>query len=137
MALYSTTIHTTGGRDGHAESSDGNLKVNLALPKELGGSGKGTNPEQLFGAGYAACFEGAMRFLARQDKIPVTDIRIDATVSLLQGNPGFVLQVELAVTTTGLSQADAEKLVHRAHEVCPYSNATRNNIDVNLKVTAA
>lgn len=136
MPLYQTTVRTTGGRDGHAESTDGKLKVDLALPKELGGSGKGTNPEQLFGAGYAACFEGAIRFIARQEKIPLTDARVDATVSLLQGNPGFVLQVALAITTTGLSQTDAEQLVEKAHAVCPYSNATRNNIDVTLTTSA-
>lgn len=135
-AKYETTVRTVGGRNGHAESTDGRLKVDLAMPKELGGNGDGTNPEQLFAAGYAACFEGAMRFVARSENVPVGEVRVDATVGLLMGDGPFKLQVALAVQTTGLDQPAAEALVQKAHAVCPYSNATRGNIDVDLNVTA-
>ncbi|TPN47835.1 MULTISPECIES: organic hydroperoxide resistance protein [unclassified Mesorhizobium] len=137
MALYTTRAHVTGGRAGHGETSDGLLKVDLAMPKELGGPGGATNPEQLFAVGYAACFESAVRFIARKQKLPLEDAAITSTVSLLPNGEGFKLGVALAVETKGLDQAAAEALVSEAHNVCPYSNAIRGNIDVALSVKAA
>ncbi|MCA0034898.1 organic hydroperoxide resistance protein [Mesorhizobium sp. B263B2A] len=137
MALYTTHAHVTGGRAGHGETSDGLLKVDLAMPKELGGPGGATNPEQLFAVGYAACFESAVRFIARKQKLPLEDAAITSTVSLLPNGEGFKLGVALAVETKGLDQAAAEALVSEAHNVCPYSNAIRGNIDVALSVRAA
>ncbi|ESY67029.1 organic hydroperoxide resistance protein [Mesorhizobium opportunistum] len=137
MALYTTQAHVTGGRAGHGETSDGLLKVDLAMPKELGGPGGATNPEQLFAVGYAACFESAVRFIARKQKLPLEDAAITSTVSLLPNGEGFKLGVALAVETKGLDQAAAEALVSEAHNVCPYSNAIRGNIDVALSVRAA
>lgn len=137
MALYTANVHVTGGREGHAESSDGLLKVDLRLPKELGGAGGATNPEQLFAAGYGACFEGALGLVARQEKAPIQDVAFDVAVSL---NPkdggGFLLSVVMDISIGGVDQATAEALVAKAHQVCPYSNATRGNIDVQLNVTA-
>ncbi|MBZ9737770.1 MULTISPECIES: organic hydroperoxide resistance protein [unclassified Mesorhizobium] len=137
MALYTTQAHVTGGRAGHGETSDGLLKVDLAMPKELGGPGGATNPEQLFAIGYAACFESAVRFVARKQKLPLQDAAITSTVSLLPDGEGFKLGVALAVETKGLDQAAAEALVSAAHQVCPYSNAIRGNIEVALSVKAA
>ncbi|ESY78388.1 Organic hydroperoxide resistance protein ohrA [Mesorhizobium sp. LNHC221B00] len=137
MALYTTQAHVTGGRAGHGETSDGLLKVDLAMPKELGGPGGATNPEQLFAVGYAACFESAVRFIARKQKLPLEDAAITSTVSLLPNGEGFKLGVALAVETKGLDQAAAEALVSEAHNVCPYSNAIKGNIDVALSVKAA
>lgn len=137
MALYTTQAHVTGGRAGHGETSDGLLKVDLAMPKELGGPGGATNPEQLFAIGYAACFESAVRFIARKQKLPLTDAGVTSTVSLLPNGEGFKLGVALAVETKGLDQAAAEALVSAAHQVCPYSNASRGNIEVELSVKAA
>lgn len=137
MALYTTRAHVTGGRAGHGETSDGLLKVDLAMPKELGGPGGATNPEQLFAIGYAACFESAVRFIARKQKLPLTDAGVTSTVSLLPNGEGFKLGVALAVETKGLDQAAAEALVSAAHQVCPYSNAIRGNIEVELSVKAA
>jgi Ohr subfamily peroxiredoxin len=137
MALYTTQAHVTGGRAGHGETSDGLLKVDLAMPKELGGPGGATNPEQLFAIGYAACFESAVRFIARKQKLPLTDAGVTSTVSLLPNGEGFKLGVALAVETKGLDQAAAEALVSAAHQVCPYSNAIRGNIEVELSVKAA
>ncbi|MCA0050533.1 organic hydroperoxide resistance protein [Mesorhizobium sp. B283B1A] len=137
MALYTTRAHVTGGRAGHGETSDGLLKVDLAMPKELGGPGGATNPEQLFAVGYAACFESAVRFIARKQKLPLEDAAITSSVSLLPNGEGFKLGVALAVETKGLDQAAAEALVSEAHNVCPYSNAIRGNIDVALSVRAA
>ena len=137
MALYTTQAHVTGGRAGHGETSDGLLKVDLTLPKELGGPGGATNPEQLFAIGYAACFESAIRFVARKQKLPLTDAGVSSTVSLLPHGEGFKLGVALAAETKGLDQAAAEALVSAAHQVCPYSNAIRGNIEVELSVKAA
>ena len=137
MALYTTQAHVTGGRAGHGETSDGLLKVDLAMPKELGGPGGATNPEQLFAVGYAACFESAVRFIARKQKLPLEDAAITSTVSLLPNGEGFKLGVALAVETKGLDQAAAEALVSAAHQVCPYSNAIKGNIEVALSVKAA
>ncbi|AEH85529.1 organic hydroperoxide resistance protein [Mesorhizobium opportunistum] len=136
MALYTAQAHVTGGRAGHGETSDGLLKVDLAMPKELGGPGGATNPEQLFAVGYAACFESAVRFIARKQKLPLEDAAITSTVSLLPNGEGFKLGVALAVKTKGLDQAAAEALVSEAHNVCPYSNAIKGNIDVALSVRA-
>ncbi|MGX7875754.1 organic hydroperoxide resistance protein [Mesorhizobium sp. ORM6] len=137
MALYTTQAHVTGGRAGHGETSDGLLKVDLAMPKELGGPGGATNPEQLFAIGYAACFESAVRFIARKQKLPLEDAAITSTVSLLPHGEGFKLGVALAAETKGLDQAAAEALVSEAHKICPYSNAIRGNVDVALSVKAA
>ncbi|WP_027059409.1 organic hydroperoxide resistance protein [Mesorhizobium loti] len=137
MALYTTQAHVTGGRAGHGETSDGLLNVDLAMPKELGGPGGATNPEQLFAIGYAACFESAVRFIARKQKLPLTDAGVTSTVSLLPNGEGFKLAVALAVETKGLDQAAADALVSAAHQVCPYSNAIKGNIDVALSVKAA
>ncbi|MBZ9707592.1 organic hydroperoxide resistance protein [Mesorhizobium sp. ESP7-2] len=137
MALYTTQAHVTGGRAGHGETSDGLLKLDLAMPKELGGPGGATNPEQLFAIGYAACFESAVRFVARKQKLPLEDAAISSTVSLLPDGEGFKLGVALAVETKGLDQAAAEALVSAAHQVCPYSNAIRGNVEVALSVKAA
>lgn len=137
--LYSTTATATGGRDGSARTSDGTFEVGLALPKELGGNGKGNNPEQLFAAGYAACFIGALKAASagsqgRLAKVPA-DATVAATVGIGPREPkGFGLTVKLDVTLPGVDRAAAEALVHEAHEVCPYSNATRGNIDVLLNV---
>ena len=137
MALYTTQAHVTGGRAGHGETSDGLLKVDLAMPKELGGPGGATNPEQLFAIGYAACFESAVRFIARKQKLPLADAGVTSTVSLLPNGEGFKLGVALAVETKGLDQTAADALVSAAHQVCPYSNAIRGNVDVALSVKAA
>ncbi|CEG55525.1 organic hydroperoxide resistance protein [Legionella fallonii] len=136
-ALYSTTAHTHGGRNGHVETADGTLKLELAMPPELGGKGGGANPEQLFASGYAACFESAMRYVAQMEKIALKDASMTATVSLYPTpEKGFRLGVALHAFVEGLNQADAEALVNKAHHVCPYSNAIRGNVDVELKVTA-
>jgi osmotically inducible protein OsmC len=135
--LYKTSAKATGGRDGHAATLDGKLDVKLATPKELGGGGgEGNNPEQLFAAGYAACFIGAMKFVASQGgpKVPA-DASVTSTVGIgPRSAGGFGLEIELAVSLPGLEKADAEALVEKAHQVCPYSNATRGNIDVKLTV---
>jgi Ohr subfamily peroxiredoxin len=139
QVLYRTSATATGGRDGHARTTDGAFDVSLATPKELGGGGgKGNNPEQLFAAGYSACFIGAMKFVASQGgghpKVPA-DASVTATVGIgPRSEGGFGLEVALAVSLPGVERAAAEKLVQAAHQVCPYSNATRNNIDVKLSV---
>lgn len=138
--LYKTSATATGGRAGHAATPDGNLKVGLTRPKELGGDGApGTNPEQLFAAGYAACFLSSMQFLATQGgpKVP-NEAAVKASVGIgPRTEGGFGLEVALAVYLPGLAKADAEALVHKAHQVCPYSNATRNSLDVRLEVVEA
>ena len=136
-ALYSTQARAVGGRAGHVQSDDGLLSLDLAMPKELGGKGGATNPEQLFAAGYAACFESAMRFIAGKQKLPLQDASVSATVSLhTNAQGGFVLGVSLAAETKGLDQAAAEALVSAAHQVCPYSNAIKGNIEVALSAKA-
>jgi lipoyl-dependent peroxiredoxin len=133
--LYTANAHVTGGRaEGHGRSSDGALEVDLRLPPEMGGPGGGTNPEELFAVGYAACFESALGVVARRAKADPGDVAIDSAVSLSpNGQGGFVLSVGLDVTLQGISDAaSAVDLVRAAHEVCPYSNATRGNIDVAL-----
>jgi len=135
--LYSTQATATGGRDGEAATKDGTLSVKLSTPKELGGGGgPGNNPEQLFAAGYSACFLGAMKFVASQGgpKVP-DDTNVTATVGMgPRSEGGFGIDVELAISLPGMDPAQAEALVEKAHQVCPYSNATRNNVPVRLKV---
>ena len=135
--LYSTSATATGGRDGEARTTDGSFAVKLATPKELGGGGgPGNNPEQLFASGYSACFIGAMKFVASQGgpKVPA-DASVTATVGIgPRSEGGFGLEVALAVKLPGLARADAEALVAKAHQVCPYSNATRNNVPVRLTI---
>ena len=134
--LYTAHATSTGGREGTSKSSDGVLDVKLTTPKEMGGNGAvGTNPEQLFAAGYSACFLGAMKYVAGTQKIalPATTT-IAADVGIGQIPAGFGIQVAMTITIPGMERAAAEKLVHEAHGVCPYSNATRGNIDVTLTV---
>ncbi len=135
--LYSTSARATGGRDGHSATLDGSLDIKMATPKELGGGGgEGNNPEQLFATGYAACFIGAMKFVASQGgpKVPA-DTAVTTTVGIgPRAEGGFGLAIALEVSLPGLDKAEAEALVAKAHEVCPYSNATRNNVDVKLSV---
>ncbi len=135
--LYTAEALATGeGRDGHGRSSDGRLDFDLAIPKEMGGSGNGTNPEQLFAVGYAACFHSALRLVGRQDKVDVSDSSVGARVSIGQlDNGGFGLAVELEITLPNVDVETARKVTEKAHQVCPYSNATRGNIDVTLNVT--
>ncbi|WP_088279449.1 organic hydroperoxide resistance protein [Ideonella sp. A 288] len=134
--LYTATATATGGRTGSAESSDGVLKVALSTPKELGGAGgPGTNPEQMFAAGYSACFIGAMKAVAARMKLKVPDdVSITSDVGIGPIPAGFGLQVAMRITVPGMDRAQAEALVAAAHQVCPYSNATRGNIDVTLTV---
>lgn len=133
--LYKAQATASGGRDGRAASSDEKLDVKLSTPKELGGAGgNGTNPEQLFAAGYSACFLSALKFVAAHAKVALpADASVTADVGIgPNGQGGFGLAVELRVSLPGLDPAAAQSLVNKAHEVCPYSNATRGNIDVNI-----
>jgi Ohr subfamily peroxiredoxin len=133
--VYRAHATSTGGRDGTSSTPDGALNLKLAVPKEMGGNGQGVNPEQLFAAGYSACFIGAMKFVAGTQKIALpADTKIDATVGIGQIPQGFGIEVQLAVTIPGMERAAAEALVAKAHQVCPYSNATRGNIEVTLTV---
>jgi lipoyl-dependent peroxiredoxin len=135
--IYTAKATVTGGRaEGHGRTSDGLLDVQLRLPKEMGGEAQGTNPEQLFAVGYAACFEGALGVVGRREHVEVGDVSIDSRVSLLPNEErGFSLAVELDVTLPQVQDPEqAVRIVAAAHQVCPYSNATRGNIDV--KVTA-
>ena len=129
--LYTAKTHTTGGREnGHAKSSDGQLEVRLSTP----GSGRpGTNPEQLFASGWSGCFEGAMQFVARQKKVTLPpETAIDAEVDLNTGDGGFFLRARLNITIPGVDRDVAQEIVDAAHQVCPYSKATRGNIDVTI-----
>lgn len=137
--LYTARATTSGGRrNGKSASSDGQLSVTLNAPKEMGGSGDGTNPEQLFAAGYSACFLGAMQFVAGTRKItlsPQTSITADVGFGPLDGGrKGFGIVVGMQITVPDLDRATAESIVAEAHQVCPYSNATRGNVDVTLTV---
>jgi lipoyl-dependent peroxiredoxin len=134
--LYRAHATATGGRDGRAVSSDKVLDLKLATPRELGGAGGvGTNPEQLFAAGYSACFIGAIKFVAGREKITIpADTSIEGTVGIGAIPTGFGIEVELRISLPGLARETAEALVQKAHIVCPYSNATRGNIDVRLTV---
>ncbi|ANF82451.1 organic hydroperoxide resistance protein [Acinetobacter sp. NCu2D-2] len=134
-AVYTAHAKATGGRDGRATSSDGSFDIQLAVPKEMGGSGGGANPEQLFAAGYSACFLGAMKFVASRDKISLSkDAYIEGDVGIGPIPNGFGIEVTLNIHLEGMDAAEAQKLVDAAHIVCPYSNATRGNIDVTLNV---
>lgn len=136
--LYSTKAVAIGGRAGTVRSEDGILSLQLALPRELGGKGGATNPEQLFAAGYAACFENAVIHHARNlaTKVRDDDIEVTATVSLSpNASGGFALSVALDVVITGLDQAAAEAIVQAAHAICPYSNAIKGNVDVAISVS--
>ncbi len=132
---YRTTGSATGGRDGEARSEDGSFQAKLSTPKELGGAGgPGTNPEQLFAAGYSACFIGALKAAGQQLKLSVpADVKVSATVGIgPRSEGGFGITTDLAIDLPGMERADAERLVEAAHAICPYSNATRNNLDVGL-----
>ena len=135
--LYTAHATATGGRDGHATSSNGALNVKLGTPKEMGGAGDTngavTNPEQLFAAGYSACFMGAMKFVAGQAKVALpADTKIDGAVGIGQIPNGFGIEVALNISVPGMDRAVAQGIIDKAHMVCPYSNATRGNIDVTL-----
>mgnify|MGYP002653192394 CR=1 FL=1 len=132
--LYRATAEAFGGREGRAVSSDGILDIALTTPKELGGAGgNGTNPEQLFAAGYSACFLGALKHVANQEKVKLpADTQIDGSVGIGAIPTGFGIEVELKISLPGLEKDIAQSLVDKAHIVCPYSNATRGNIDVTL-----
>lgn len=134
--LYQAHATATGGREGRAISSDGVLDVKLTTPRELGGNGAvGTNPEQLFACGYSACFLGAIKFVASKEKIKLSpDVKIDGTVGIGLLPTGFGIEVELKISLPEMSREEAEALVQKAHIVCPYSNATRGNIDVKLTI---
>lgn len=136
--LYRTQATATGGRDGHSATKDGTLAVRLSVPKELGGpGGEGTNPEQLFATGYSACFLGALKFVAAKEKVAIpADATVTADVGIgpRDDGTGFSIDVALAVNIPGLDRAKAEDLVAKAHVVCPYSEATRRNLDVRLSV---
>lgn len=138
-ALYTATATATGGRAGTAKSSDGAIDVTLSTPKELGGAGgPGTNPEQLFAAGYSACFIGAMKAVAGKQKIALpaeVSITSDVAIGPHANKPGaFGIQVDMKISVPGMDRAALEALVATAHEVCPYSNATRGNVDVSLTI---
>ncbi|WP_328398277.1 organic hydroperoxide resistance protein [Nocardia sp. NBC_00416] len=134
--LYTAEALATGdGRNGHTRTTDGSIDLELAVPKEMGGSGGGANPELLFAAGYAACFHSALRLVGSQAKANVNDSAVGATVGIgtVEGG-GFGLSVVLEVTLPHLSDEEAQALADKAHQVCPYSNATRGNIDVEVRV---
>lgn len=133
--LYETTATATGGRQGEVATDDGLLSIKLAYPKALGGKGDQTNPEQLFAAGYAACFSNAILHVAKALGVQISQAPVRATVGIGPNNSGgFQLSAGLNVHLSGLEQAQAEQLVQAAHQVCPYSNAIRNNIEVNIEV---
>src|SRR5690606_8474018 len=134
--VYRAQATATGGRDGRAVSSDGILDVKLVTPKELGGAGgEGTNPEQLFAAGYSACFLGALKLVASREKVSLPDdTNIQGTGGIGALPDGFGIEVELKISVPGMARDQAQALVHKAHIVCPYSNATRGNVDVTLTV---
>jgi osmotically inducible protein OsmC len=148
--LYTAVATANGGRDGHVESSDGIVKLDLSVPREMGGPGKpgASNPEQLFASGYSACFAGAIGFVANQQHKKLSDVQVTARVTFGKLDekatydaggttyplPGFQLAVQLDVHLAGVDKAEAEKLVEHAHQVCPYSRATRNNVEVKLVV---
>jgi lipoyl-dependent peroxiredoxin len=134
--LYTAEAIVEGGRNGHGRTSDGRLDLELSIPESMGGDGgEGTNPEQLFAVGYAACFQSAMLGVARGRALDVSDSQITARVGIgPTGHGGFTLQVSLDLHAPGISYEDASELMARAHERCPYSNATRGNIDVSLTI---
>jgi Ohr subfamily peroxiredoxin len=135
--IYRAQATSQGGREGTSKSSDGVLDLKLSTPKELGGGGgSGTNPEQLFAAGYSACFIGALKFVAGQAKVALPqDLSVTGDVGIGPVPTGFAIEVDLTIKAPGMDQAQLQELVDKAHIVCPYSNATRNNIDVRLHVS--
>ncbi len=136
--LYSTKVIAKGGRHGSVRSEDGLLDLSLAMPKSLGGNGGATNPEQLFAAGYAACFENALLRVSSEARHHFSDDQVEvvAEIGLSRNEQGtFILSASLAVTLSGIDQSTAEEFVHRAHQLCPYSNAIRGNVDVPTSVT--
>lgn len=134
-AVYTTEALSTGdGRDGRAVVQDSDLDFTMTAPKEMGGSGEGVNPEQLFAAGYAACYHSALKAVAKDKGVDVTDSAVGARVTLNNGSEGFFISAELEVTIPGVEQDEAQALADAAHEVCPYSKATRGNIDVKVTV---
>lgn len=133
--LYTAQASATGGREGQAKTDDGKLDLMLTPPVEMGGSGKGVNPEQLFAAGYSACFLGAIKFVAKGEGVVIPDTAsIAAAVSIGTLDHGFGIKADLNITLPGIDKAKAEDLVAKAHKVCPYSNATRGNVEVTLTV---
>jgi Ohr subfamily peroxiredoxin len=138
-SVYTAVATATGdGRNGHTRSSDGLVDLDLATPVEMGGAGGATNPEQLFAAGYAACFLSALKLVARQHKAPISDVGVTAEVGIGPDDKGgFGLEIALHVELGGVDQAAADQLVEAAHQVCPYSNATRGNVPVTLETTVA
>ncbi|MEV4809980.1 organic hydroperoxide resistance protein [Micromonospora avicenniae] len=139
QVLYTASATSTGdGRSGHVRTTDGILDLDLVPPKEMGGAGGGANPEQLFAAGYAACFHSALRAVARGTKADVTDSAVEAEVGIgPNGAGGYGLTVALVVDLPAVERAAAEELMAQAHQVCPYSNATRGNVEVALRLRAA
>ena len=133
-AIYTAHAHAVGGRQGTAKTDDGHLDVKLGYPKSMGGNGEGTNPEQLFAAGYGACFLGALGLVARNQGIKLGEHSLDSEVDLIKDETSFHVGVRLTLNAPDLDRETAEKLLHAAHEVCPYSKATRGNVDVVLKV---
>ena len=134
-AVYTTEALSTGaGRDGRSVVKDSDLDFTMTAPKEMGGSGEGANPEQLFAAGYAACFHSALKMVAKDKGADVTDSAVGARVTLNNGSEGFFISVELEVTIPGVDKETAQALADAAHEACPYSKATRGNIDVTVTV---
>ena len=135
--LYTTSVTAKGGRDGHVKSENGILELDVRTPKALGGASDDfANPEMLFAAGYSACFDSALNLVIRKSRIETGETTVNAKVSIGQiENGGFGLAVELDVNIPGVSQDEAQSLIEKAHQVCPYSNATRNNIEVKLAVT--
>ncbi|TDP92013.1 organic hydroperoxide resistance protein [Labedaea rhizosphaerae] len=135
MKILYTAVATATGREGKASTSDGKLEVTLAPPTEMGGSGEGTNPEQLFATGYAACFASALGAVGRRQKVDTANASVTAEVGIgPDGKGGFGLAVKLKVTIPDVDRETGEQLVEAAHQVCPYSNATRGNIDVDLEL---
>jgi Ohr subfamily peroxiredoxin len=135
-AIYTAEATSTGGgRNGHVRSSDGIIDQDVKLPTEMGGPGGATNPEQLFAAGYAACFHGALRLAAKKKDVKLGDTALDAAVSLTPDDTTFTISVVLTAHLPGLDQSEADEVIELAHQLCPYSKATRGNVDVQLKAT--
>lgn len=134
--IYQTTVTVSGGRNGHAKSEDGILELDLRIPKEMGGQGGHTNPEQLFAAGYAACFDSALNLVLRRDKVETTgESVIKSTVGIfVNANQGYELTVKLSIHIPGVDETQAREIVDKVHQICPYSNAVRGNIDVVLEI---
>ncbi|RFU61515.1 organic hydroperoxide resistance protein [Bacillus sp. V59.32b] len=135
--LYTTAVKASGGREGHVQSEDGIINFQVRMPKELGGSGeKATNPEQLFAAGYAACYDSALNLVIRKEKVKAdnTEVTANVTIGKDEADDGFKLAVRLDVSIPGVSKEEAESLAQKAHQVCPYSKATRDNMDVTIIV---